>query len=101
MVIFSLEHKAYTGAVSASGVKKYKWEKVKDIHVALYKKSETKFTTSECYQQASHIGVTYSKGIRSNINRLVRNNTIYDITEVIPGRLKDTLIIKEVVLDGC
>mgnify|MGYP001143024706 CR=1 FL=1 len=97
---YELQEKVYTGEVSASGVKKFKWEPIEDISVAVYKKNEATTITSVLYTEASHIGITYKKGIKANKFRLVKDGIIYDITSVTPGRLKDSLLLKELIMDG-
>lgn len=81
-----------------SGAEKEKWEYVREIDVAVYKKNEFKTITSEKYAESTHTGLTSCKNIRANDNRLVKDGVIYLITDCnTEGRL--TNLILKVIMD--
>ena len=65
---------------SPSGAEKDNWIDIEEINAAVYKKNDMKVVASEKYIESTHTGLTYYKDIKSDLFRLVRDNTIYEIT---------------------
>lgn len=81
---------------SPSGAVKDVWTNVQEIDVAVYKTDDLKVVASEKYTQSTHTGLTNFKAITSD-NRLVKDNTVYEITSCnTEGRLTN-LLLKVVV----
>lgn len=81
---------------SATGAKKYTWEDVKIIYMALYLTNDMKNTQSVRYNESSHTGLTRSKDIDKDDNRFIKGNTIYTINKVNPKGRLTTLLLKAV-----
>ena len=81
---------------SPSGVMKSVWTDVQEIDVAVHKTDDLKVAASEKYTQSTHTGLTHFKAITAD-NRLVKDNTVYEITSCnTEGRLTN-LLLKVVV----
>ncbi|MCI6468128.1 MAG: phage head-tail adapter protein [Faecalicatena sp.] len=78
---------------SPSGAEKYIWTDVMEIDAAVYKKNDFKVITSEKYMESTHVGLTYYKDIQSDSFRLIRDNTVYEITDCnTEGRFANILL---------
>lgn len=76
-----------------SGAEKASWVDKGTIRAAVYKKNDLKVSASEKYIESTHTGLTYRKDIDSNGYRLVRDGTIYEITDCnTEGRLTNLLL---------
>jgi len=85
---------------SMAGAKKYRWEEDKIIQVSLYLTNDMKNTQSVQYNESSHTGLTRSKDIEKNNNRLREGDTIYTINKVNPKGRLTTLLLKVVDTDA-
>lgn len=77
---------------SKTGATKDTWEDVKTIEVSIFKTDSTINTTNARYNESSHIGLTTIDGIIKGKYRLKEAETIYNITDVTPGRLNVLLL---------
>lgn len=77
---------------SKTGSTKVTWEDVKNIEVSIFKTDSTMNTTNARYNESSHIGLTSEEGIIKGKYRLKEDETIYNITDVTPGRLNVLLL---------
>ena len=78
---------------SPSGALKDNWTDVREINIAVYKKNDLKVVASEKYIESTHTGLTYCKDIQADVFRLVRNNSVYAITDCnTEGRLTNLLL---------
>ncbi|KIL09249.1 phage head-tail adapter protein [Clostridium botulinum] len=78
---------------SPTGAKKEQWVDVKVINVAIYKTNDMLNTNSTKYNESSHTGITFYKDIKENMNRLVKDKTVYNVTSANPqGRLTNLLL---------
>lgn len=78
---------------TSSGALRENWEETKIIRVALYKTSEVSTTSNARYLESTHTGLTYTKEIEPEVDRLLQNGKIYRITSVdTHGRLTNLLL---------
>ncbi|NFA43976.1 phage head-tail adapter protein [Clostridium botulinum] len=78
---------------SPTGAPKEQWVDVKTINVAIFKTNDMLNTNSTKYNESSHTGLTFYKDIKEGINRLVKDNVIYNITSAnSQGRLNNLLL---------
>lgn len=83
-----------------SGAVKEEWQDVKMIDVAIYLTDDMKYTQSVRYNESTHTGLTFYKGLDKHTNRFKDADTIYAITKVNErGRLTG-LLLKVVETDG-
>lgn len=76
-----------------SGATRYEWDKVKEIQVAVYKTDDMRMIASEKYMISTHSGLTYCKELKADDYRLIRNGTVYEITDCnTEGRLTNLLL---------
>lgn len=81
---------------SPSGAEKDNWIDVREINAAVYKKNDMKVVASEKYIESTHTGLTYCKAIKSDVFRLVRDNTVYAITDCNTEARLTNLLLKVV-----
>lgn len=79
---------------SKTGATKEVWEDEKTIFIAIFKTDSTINTTNARYNESSHIGLTSESDIIKGKYRLRDNKTIYNIEDVTPGRLFNSLLLK-------
>lgn len=82
--------------ISPSGATKEEWQDAKSIDVALYLTNDMKYTQSVRYNESTHTGVTFYKGLDKHINRFKDGSTIYTITKLNERRRLTTLLLKVV-----
>lgn len=76
-----------------SGATRYEWDMVKEIKVAVYKTDDMRMVASEKYMRSTHSGLTHCKEIKADEYRLIRNGTVYEITDCnTEGRLTNLLL---------
>lgn len=76
-----------------SGAQKEKWEFVKHILVAVYKKNDMKVVTSEKYTESTHTALTRYKDMDADNYRLVKEEKIYEIMSCnTEGRLTNMIL---------
>ena len=76
------------------------WRDLKTIDLALYLTNDMKYTQSVRYNESTHTGLTFYKGLDKHTNRFKDADTIYTITKVNErGRLTG-LLLKVVETDG-
>lgn len=69
------------------------WQDVKTIDLALYLTNDMKYTQSVRYNESTHTGITFYKGLDKHRNRFKDRDTIYTITKVNErGRLTSLLL---------
>jgi hypothetical protein len=92
-----------TTTQSESGQKKETWSDVKTIRICIYPTGGGKNqTNNQVYVESTHTGITYEKGIKEVINRLLDplSGEIYEIT-LATNRIKAwELLLKKVVFNG-
>lgn len=83
------------------------WVDVKEIEVTIYKINQAKIISNNIvYSESTHTGLSKSKDIEENINRIVKkdmNNNIievYEITDVNPGGRLAQLYLKRIEYNG-
>lgn len=67
---------------SPSGAIKEDWKDIKTIDLALYLTDDMKYTQSVRYNESTHTGITFYKGLDKHINRFKEGSTIYSITKL-------------------
>lgn len=78
---------------SPSGAIKEDWKDIKTIDLALYLTDDMKYTQSVRYNESTHTGITFYKGLNKHTNRFRDGDTIYAITKVNErGRLTSLLL---------
>lgn len=78
---------------SLSGATKYEWSNEALIYVSIFKKNNMINTQSVKYNESTHSGLTFYKGIKPGINRLLDKDIIYEIKEVNNnGRITNLLL---------
>lgn len=88
---YTLEHRLPVR--TPSGATHYEWNKVKEIQVAVYKTDDMRMIASEKYMISTHSGLTYCKELKADEYRLIRNGTVYEITDCnTEGRLTNLLL---------
>lgn len=88
---YVLEHKET--ARTPSGALREEWRRVKEIMAAVYKKNDMRVVSSEKYMKSTHSGLTHCKEIKADEYRLIRNGTVYEITDCnTEGRLTNLLL---------
>lgn len=88
---YTLEHRLPVRI--PSGATRYEWDKVKEIQVAVYKTDDMRMIASEKYMISTHSGLTYCKELKADEYRLIRNGTVYEITDCnTEGRLTNLLL---------
>ena len=88
---YKLEHRLPVR--TPSGATRYEWKLVKEIQVAVYKTDDMRMIASEKYMLSTHSGLTYCKELKADEYRLIRNGTIYEITDCnTEGRLTNLLL---------
>lgn len=76
-----------------SGAPKYEWEDYKNVDVAIYLVNDMKNTQSVRYNESTHTGVTFYKGLDKHTSRFIDGDTIYTITKINErGRLTSLLL---------
>ncbi|WP_411329276.1 phage head-tail adapter protein [Blautia hansenii] len=83
-----------------SGAEKEHWEKKKDIRLTVYKKNDMLKYGSERYNDASHVGLTYEKGIKAGKYKINYLGREMDVLECNPNGRLAVLILKEVDTDA-
>lgn len=69
------------------------WQDIKTIDLALYLTNDMKYTQSVRYNESTHTGITFYKGLDKHTNRFRDGDTIYTITKVNErGRLTSLLL---------
>lgn len=69
------------------------WKDIKSIDIALYLTNDMKYTQSVRYNESTHTGITFYKGLNKHTNRFRDGDTIYAITKVNErGRLTSLLL---------
>lgn len=59
----------------------------------MYKKNDMRVVSSEKYMKSTHSGLTHCKEIKADEYRLIRNGTVYEITDCnTEGRLTNLLL---------
>lgn len=88
---YVLERKETTR--TPSGASREEWRRVKEIMAAVYKKNDMRVVSSEKYMKSTHSGLTHCKEIKADEYRLIRNGTVYEITDCnTEGRLTNLLL---------
>ncbi len=88
---YVLERKETTR--TPSGASREEWRRVKEIMVAVYEKNDMRVVSSEKYMKSTHSGLTHYKEIKADGYRLIRNGTVYEITDCnTEGRLTNLLL---------
>lgn len=82
--------------ISPSGATKEEWQDAKSIDVALYLTNDMKYTQSVRYNESTHTGITFYKGLDKHINRFKDVDTIYTITKLNERGWFTTLLLKVV-----
>lgn len=67
---------------SPSGAIKEDWKDIKIIDLALYLTDDMRYTQSVRYNESTHTGITFYKGLDKHINRFKEGSTIYSITKL-------------------
>ena len=76
-----------------SGAPKYEWEDDKTIDVAIYLFNDMKNTQSVRYNESTHTGITFYKGLDKHTSRFRDGEAIYTITKINErGRLTSLLL---------
>lgn len=88
-----------TPGASLTGAKKKVWVDKGMIDVAIYKTSDILNTQSVRYNESSHTGLTWEKGIKENMHRLKDGDIIYNITSA-DGKGRLTTLLLKVVDTG-
>ena len=83
----------------ASGADKEAWMDVKTIDVAMYLTDDMKNTNSVRYNESTHTGLTFYKGLDKHINRFKDGETIYTITKLNERSRLTSLLLKVVDMD--
>lgn len=81
---------------SPSGAIKEEWKDIKTIDLALYLTNDMKYTQSVRYNESTHTGITFYKGLDKHINRFKDGSTIYTITKLNERGRLTTLLLKVV-----
>lgn len=79
-----------------SGAIKEEWQDAKSIDVALYLTNDMKYTQSARYNESTHTGITFYKGLDKHTNRFKDGSTIYTITKLNERGRFTTLLFKVV-----
>lgn len=88
---YVLERKETTR--TPSGASREEWRRVKEIMVAVYEKNDMRVVSFEKYMKSTHSGLTHYKEIKADGYRLIRNGTVYEITDCnTEGRLTNLLL---------
>ncbi|NFE59113.1 hypothetical protein [Clostridium sp. ZBS3] len=78
---------------SPTGAPKEQWVDVKIINVAIFKTNDMLNTNSTKYNESSHTGLTFYKDVKEGINRLIKDNLVYNVTSAnSQGRLNNLLL---------
>lgn len=83
----------------ASGADKEAWMDIKTIDVAMYLTDDMKNTNSVRYNESTHTGLTFYKGLDKHINRFKDGETIYTITKLNERSRLTSLLLKVVDMD--
>lgn len=83
-----------------SGAEKWEWTDSGSVSVAIYNSGERFVSASVRYKEATHVGLTHSKGVRAGKNRLIRDGAIYNIIDCKPEARLAVLILKVVDTDA-
>lgn len=81
---------------SPSGAEKEEWKDIKTIDLALYLTNDMKYTQSVRYNESTHTGITFYKGLDKHTNRFKDGSTIYTITKLNERGRLTTLLLKVV-----
>lgn len=81
---------------SPSGAEKEEWQDVKSIDVALYLTDDMKYTQSVRYNESTHTGITFYKGLDKHTNRFKDGSIIYTIIKLNERGRLTTLLLKVV-----
>lgn len=84
---------------SKSGAKIDEWRNVHQIKVAIYKSDERIIAASEKYKDATHVGLTFCKNIKSGKHQLVIDGAVYQVKKSDSKHRLTNLILKEVDTD--
>ncbi|MFR4584648.1 hypothetical protein [Clostridium cadaveris] len=72
------------------------WKDIKSIDIALYLTNDMKYTQSVRYNESTHTGITFYKGLNKHTNRFRDGDVIYTITKVNERGRFTTLLLKVV-----
>ncbi|MCI6276263.1 MAG: phage head-tail adapter protein [Clostridium sp.] len=75
------------------------WQDVKTIDLALYLTNDMKYTQSVRYNESTHTGITFYKGLDKHRNRFKDRDTIYTITKLNERGRLTSLLLKVVETD--
>lgn len=93
--VFTLQNE--TTVTTDSGAKRITWTDLKTIQVSITKINETRLYQSVKYQESTHNGVTYTKGIKACKNRLKDGNgDVYEILSSAGDYRMTNLLLKKV-----
>lgn len=81
---------------TGSGAQKENWQDVDTINVAVYKKNDSKFVTSEKYMESTHTGLTYYRDISAEDCRLLDNDKIFEVMDCNTESRLTNLLLKVV-----
>lgn len=82
-----------------SGADREVWSDVKTIDVAIYLTDDMKNTNSVRYNESTHTGLTFYKGLDKHINRFKDGEIIYTITKLNERSRLTSLLLKVVDTD--
>lgn len=92
----TLQEKKLVGS-SKTGSKKYGWLTIAEIDISLYKTNSMAMTQSIKYQESTHVGITWYKGVEEcdqGKYRLVIADKVYDVTSSNPTGRRTVLLLK-------
>lgn len=86
---------------SLTGAPKYVWTDSNTLYISLYETNDMLVTQSVHYHESTHVGLTFYKGIKDSINRLVdEDGVVYDVTRANSRGRLSSLLLKEVRTSG-
>lgn len=92
---FTLQNE--TTVTTASGARKITWSDSRVIQVSISEINETRLYQSVKYQESTHIGLAYAKGIKAGKNRLkAENGEIYQVLSAAGDYRMTNMLLKKV-----
>lgn len=93
---FELQEKTDNSTIPSIGCQSSTWETIGMVDMALYEMDNRINTNIAKYSESTHTGLTYTKGIKKDLNRLVYGDSIYTVESVNDNGRMSHLILKEV-----
>lgn len=85
---------------SDTGAYRGVWVEKGTIDVAIYKTNDVLNTQSVRYNESSHVGLTWAKGIKENKNRLIDGGMVYTVTSADEKGRLTSILLKAVDTDA-